>query len=452
MNINSNSLFYHIYPLGACDAPRENDFSSAPVGRLDLILPWLDHIQGLGFNALYLGPVFESSTHGYDTANYYEVDRRLGTRENLRTLSRELHRREMSLVLDGVFNHVGRQFWAFRHLQDEGQSSLYRDWFAELRFDRQSPLGDPFSYRAWNGHFSLVNLNLENPAVRAHLFGAIAMWKEEFAIDGIRLDAADALSISFIEALAAFCNALDPQLWLMGEVIHGDYRNWAQSGRLHATTNYELYKSLWSSLNDGNFFELAHSLQRQFGAEGIYRHLNTQYTFLDNHDVSRIASQLHKPEQLAMLYSLLFACPGLPSLYYGSEYALKATKSEDDWNLRPSFSSLKALGDGSSATLPAHIATLCYLRQTIQALREGDYAQCLVASRQLAFTRSVGGQCLLVVCNSDHHSTTINLSLAEFSGARFRAILGTSEDGYVNDRGELCLQVVANSTCYYLKE
>jgi len=183
----------------------------------------------------------------------------------------------MQLVLDGVFNHVGRNFWAFRDLQANGQYSPYKNWFADLRFDQRSPHGDPFSYAAWNGHFDLVKLNLAEPAAKQHLFDAISMWKEEFQIDGIRLDAADALSFDFLRDLRAFTNQLDPNLWLMGEVIHGDYRQWANPGMLHTTTNYELYKSLFSSFNDSNFFELAYSLNREFGAQGIYRDLATLY-------------------------------------------------------------------------------------------------------------------------------------------------------------------------------
>ena len=162
--INQNSIFYHIYPLGACGAPHFNDFQSAPEPRLRQILGWLDHIQSLGANALYLGPVFESNSHGYDTADYFHVDRRLGARADLAELARALHSRGMRLVLDGVFNHVGRNFWAFRDLQENGVNSPYRNWFADLRFDQRSPYGDPFSYAAWNGHFDLIKLNLAEPA------------------------------------------------------------------------------------------------------------------------------------------------------------------------------------------------------------------------------------------------------------------------------------------------
>ncbi len=222
-----DAVFYHIYPLGFCGAPAQNDFHSPAAPRLDKIYGWLDHIQSLGANALYLGPLFESSRHGYDTADYYAVDRRLGTNETLAALSRELHRRGMRLILDGVFNHVGRDFWAFRDVQQNREGSAYRDWFANLRFQGYNRRGDPFTYEGWNGHDSLVKLNLSRPDVRRHLFDAVKRWVQEFDIDGLRLDAADAVDLGFLGELSRRCRALKPDFWLMGEVIHGDYRRWA---------------------------------------------------------------------------------------------------------------------------------------------------------------------------------------------------------------------------------
>jgi glycosidase len=228
-NWTEKAIFYAIYPLGFSGAPSENDFYSAPTPRLEQIEGWLEHILALGANALYLGPVFESSAHGYDTADYYWVDRRLGSNETLAQLSAALHHRGMRLVLDGVFNHVGRHFWAFRDVLENGAGSAYCDWFCNLRFDRRSPYNDPFSYEGWNGHYELAKLNLGNPQVRDHLFGAVESWVRQFDMDGLRLDAADCLDFDFVRALGAFCRGLKPDLWLMGEVIHGDYRRWVNA-------------------------------------------------------------------------------------------------------------------------------------------------------------------------------------------------------------------------------
>ena len=416
--IDQNSIFYHIYPLGALGAPHRNDFSSQPVPRLREMLNWLDHIQSLGANGIYLGPVFESSSHGYDTANYYEIDRRLGTREDLKAFANELKTRDMRLVLDGVFNHVGRHFWAFRDVLANGKRSAWRDWFAGLRFDQTSPMGDPFSYEAWNGHFELVKLKLSHPAVKEHLFGAITMWKEEFDIDGIRLDAADSLSFDFMRELRSYCNQLDSGLWLMGEVIHGDYRRWANPESLHATTNYELYKSMWSALNDGNFFELAHSLKRQFGPGGLYQELKTQYNFVDNHDVTRIISQLRERSHLVLVYLLMYCAPGLPSVYYGSEFGFEGFKQSDDWNLRPVFD-LPALQSGTNVDLRTLLGRLAGMRQKVMPLREGNYQELLVSARQFAFVRRAGEDIAVVVANSATEGVDVEVPLKGCENWRF---------------------------------
>ena len=425
MKINQNDIFYHIYPLGACGAPHENDFQSAPVPQLRQMISWLDHIQAMGFNAIYLGPVFESGSHGYDTANYYEVDRRLGTNQDLKDFSQELKNRGMALVLDGVFNHVGRDFWAFRDLLAHREQAQWRDWFAGLRFDQQSPYGDPFAYEAWNGHFDLIKLNLAHPEVKEHLFGAIAMWKEAFHIDGIRLDAADVLSFDFLRDLRTFCDRLDPNLWLMGEVIHGDYRRWANPQSLHATTNYEFYKSLWSALNDGNFFELAYSLNRQFGPAGIYQPLKTQYHFVDNHDVSRIISQLRERSHLGLVYLLMYCAPGLPSVYYGSEFGFEGTKQREDWNLRPVFD-FPALQSGASVDLRPLLGQLAGMRQRVLPLREGDYRELLVGARQIAFSRRAGDELAVVMANSGPDPVEIAVSLKGCETWRFVDVLDES--------------------------
>ena len=254
-----------------------------------------DHIQWLGADAIYLGPVFESTAHGYDTVDYFHVDRRLGTDETLAAFSAEVHRRGIRLVLDGVFNHVGRNFWAFHDVCENGEASQYKDWFHNLRFGEQSPCGDPFTYEGWAGYYDLVKLNLKNPAVVDHLLQAVTDWIDRYQIDGIRLDAADVVDMDFLQThCPSHCRNLRPDFWLMGEIVHGDYNQWANPQTLDSVTNYECYKGLYSSHNDRNYFEIAHSLKRQFGEGGIYRDLML-YNFADNHDVNRLASTLQVP-------------------------------------------------------------------------------------------------------------------------------------------------------------
>lgn len=406
-----NAIFYHIYPLGLCGAPQHNDFTSPAVPRLGELHAWLDHVQWLGANALYLGPLFESGSHGYDTADYYHLDRRLGDDATLAHFSADLHARGLRLVLDGVFNHVGRDFWAFRDVLARGEASPYRDWFANLRFGARSPYGDPFSYEGWNGHHSLVKLNLANPQVRDHLFGAVRTWVERFNIDGLRLDAADCLDFDFQRALASFCRQLRPDFWLMGEVIHGDYTRWANPQTLDATTNYECYKGLYSSLADRNYYEIAYALNRQFGPGGIYRGLGL-YAFADNHDVDRVASLLPDPALLYPLYALLFTMPGVPSIYYGSEWGLTGRKlNGSDAPLRPALDLDTTMRQAPRPDLPGVIARLARIRAGSPALQGGDYRQVMVAHQQFAFARSLPNETVLAVFNAADQPAQLNLAL-----------------------------------------
>ncbi len=413
------AIFYHIYPLGFCGAPQQNDPFANPVPRLNKIITWLDHIQNLGFNSIYLGPVFESSRHGYDTVDYYHIDRRLGTDADMARLSDEIHRRGMNLVLDGVFNHVGRDFWAFKDVLANGESSPFCDWFANLHFNGHSPQGDPFSYEGWNGHYELVKLNLQNPQVKDHLFFAVESWMQEYHIDGIRLDAADQLDMGFNEELAEFCKRRNPDLWLMGELIHGDYAKWVRPGRYDSCTNYECYKGLFSSYNDRNLFEIAYSLKRQFGEYGIYQNLRL-YSFADNHDVDRVASQLKYPSDLFNLYTLLYTIPGIPSVYYGSEWGIPGRKDNgSDDPLRPNLDLQTAIQSAPQPDLPEHLRRLAHLRMEIPALRTGNYQPVLVASQQFVFQRETNDTRVVVAVNASDQPVEITLTSRQVSNGRW---------------------------------
>lgn len=408
----TEAVFYHIYPLGLSGSPSQNDFMSPAVPRLEAVHNWITHIKDLGCNALYLGPVFEASTHGYDTADYYTVDRRLGTNETLKQLITQLHAQGIKVILDGVFNHVGRGFWAFRDLLSNGEGSPYRDWFAGVDFSRSSPYGDAFAYDGWNGHHNLVKLNLQHPDVRAHLFSAVQLWIEEFKIDGLRLDAADVMDLSFLGDLAGFCRGLCADFWVMGEVIHGDYRRWANPEMLDTTTNYECYKGLYSSHNDKNYFELAFSLNRQFGEHGIYKSL-LLYSFADNHDVNRIASTLQHQAHLYPLHILLFTIPGLPSIYYGSEWGMSGIKLPDsDAPLRPRLPHPEAVEQKPHPALSATIRRLANIRKAHAALRYGSYEQVHVAHEQFAFARQTKEEQLIIVVNAASTSVSLSLKVA----------------------------------------
>jgi glycosidase len=406
-----NTIFYHVYPLGLCGAPTYNDYTSPANPRLQQLTPWIDHLTSLGVNALYMGPVFESTSHGYDTVDYYHIDRRLGTNETLAQLSADLHQHGIRLILDGVFNHVGRDFWAFRDLRANQKSSSYQDWFSNLRFDQCSPYNDPFNYEGWNGHYNLVKLNLKNPQVKSMLFGAVEMWIREFNIDGLRLDTADCLDFNFMQELAAFCRKLRPDFWLMGEVIHGDYRKWVNSEMLDSVTNYECYKGLYSSHVDQNYFEIAYSLNRQFGAEGIYKNL-LLYSFADNHDVNRVASNLTNPSHLYTLYVLLFTMPGIPSMYYGSEWGITGKKENgNDHSLRPKINLTDITSTAPHPNLVNTIRRLAKIRHGSPALQKGNYQQLYVNHQQFAFIRETETEQIIVAVNASEKPITINFKL-----------------------------------------
>ena len=274
----NESVFYHIYPIGFCGAPRVNDGET--VCRLDKVIDWIPHLKSMSVNAIYFGPVFKSTVHGYDTDDYRVIDNRLGTNESFKHICDELHKNGIKVVLDGVFNHVGRNFWAFKDVCEKGNSSQYCGWFQNLNFGGKSPYGDSFSYEGWHGYYDLVKLNLKNPDVKNYLLDSVGMWMDEFKIDGLRLDAADCVDPDFFKALRHYTKSKDSNFWLMGEIIHGDYNRWANPEMLDSVTNYECYKGIYSSHNDKNYFEIAHSLNRQFANGGIYRSIYT-YNFVD---------------------------------------------------------------------------------------------------------------------------------------------------------------------------
>ncbi|MEA3326934.1 MAG: alpha-amylase family glycosyl hydrolase [Chloroflexota bacterium] len=405
------SIFYHIYPLGLCGAPEWNSLSSPVANRLEELIPWLDHIQSLGANAIYLGPVFESSSHGYDTIDYYQVDRRLGNNDALKLFSDEAHQRGLRLVLDGVFNHVGRDFWAFKDVQQLGEDSAYCGWFHNLSFNEVSPMGDPFNYESWQGHYRLVKLNLSHPHVRAHLFDAVAMWMEQFNIEGLRLDAADSIDLDFLRALHNFTKLKRPDFYLLGEVVHGNYRDWVNPETLDSVTNYQCYKGLYSSLVEANYFEIAYGINRQFGADGIYKDL-CLYNFVDNHDVDRAASKFDSPAMLYPLYLLLFTMPGIPSVYYGSEWGIGGVKGQwTDAPLRPALELPQLCSSTMKADLLKAIQGLAELRTSSPAIKYGDYKELFVDNQQFAFLRQFEGQKIVIALNSSSCSVDLTLDL-----------------------------------------
>ena len=407
---SQNAVFYHIYPLGFCGAPEFNT-EPVPVPRLDKLREWVPHLKELGVNALYLGPVFQSTKHGYDTRDYNQLDARLGDNASFAALCGYLHENGIRVVLDGVFNHVGREFWAFRDVQEHGQSSRYCSWFQNLNFGGGSPMGDPFWYEGWGGHYELVKLNLRNPEVVDHLLSAVGMWMDTFHIDGLRLDAADCVDMDFFRILKGFTKGRDPDFWLMGEIIHGDYARWANPDMLDSVTNYECWKGLWSAHNSKNYFEIAHSLNRQFGPGGIYKGLSL-YNFTENHDVDRLASTLTDPAHLPNVYTMLYTMPGVPSLYYGGEWAEPGKKAGgNDAPLRPCLKLAEM--EARDQSLCAHLTQLAAIRAAFPALREGDYENVVIKNEQLVFKRATPDQRVYVLLNLAHDEVPVEFPHGE---------------------------------------
>ncbi len=410
MNWFESAVFYHIYPIGYFGCEKVNNQQSEPSHAILKLIEDIPHIKELGCNAVYFGPVFESVAHGYDTIDYTKIDRRLGTNEDFKKVCEALHENGIRVVLDGVFNHVGRDFGAFKDVREHKLGSAKKDWF-HVR-EGNSGYNDGFYYEGWEGHYELVKLNLYNPEVKQYIKDCITGWKSEFGIDGLRLDVAYCLEENFLKELRGHCKWLSEDFFLLGETLHGDYNKWMNDQMLDSVTNYECYKGLFSSFNDLNMFEIAHSINRQFGSENwcLYRgkHL---YTFVDNHDVTRVASILKVKEHLPLIYTLMFMMPGIPSVYYGSEYGVEGDKrGGGDDALRPAFDLEKMRAEGLR-DLTEHIAALAEIQKNHPAASQGDYKQVQLTNRQYAFSRSAKGETLITVINCDSSPFTFNLNM-----------------------------------------
>lgn len=405
------SVFYQIYPLGFCGAPFEND--GVQEHRILKVLDWIPHIKKLGADAIYFSPLFESDTHGYNTRDYRKVDVRLGTNEDWKQVCGELHRNGIRVVLDGVFNHVGRGFWAFQDVLKNRQASPYVSWFHRIAFDGNSNYNDGLWYEGWEGNYDLVKLNLRNEDVVRYLLESVKFWVDEFDIDGLRLDVAYCLDEEFVRRLKSFTSDLKDEFFLLGEMLHGDYKRLMNDQMLHSATNYECYKGLYSSFNSMNLFEINHSLLRQFGPENwtLYKgkHL---LSFVDNHDVTRVASILTNEKHLPLIYALAFGMPGIPCVYYGSEWGTKAQKSQGDPALRPCFA------EPEWNELTDFIQRLSEAKKNSEALNYGSFRSVLLTNKQCIFERKSEHERVLVAVNAD----------AEEFQAHFDAGCGTAVD------------------------
>lgn len=414
------AIFYHIYPLGLANAPKQNEYKE-PEHRLNDLIPWIKHIREIGCNALYIGPLFESVGHGYETTDYKKLDSRLGTNEDLKKYVKECHKQGIRVIFDGVFNHTGRDFFAFKDIQKNRENSQYKDWYCNVNFYGNNEYNDGFSYDNWGGYNLLVKLNQQNPAVQDYICDVIRYWVSEFDVDGIRLDAADVLDFGFMQQLRRVANEVKPEFWLMGEVIRGDYNRWVNEGTLHSVTNYQLHKALFSGHNDHNYFEIAHTVRRLYSMGGNSPEGLKLYNFVDNHDVERIYTKLNNKAQFSPVHVLLYTLPGIPSIYYGSEFGIEGRKekSSDD-SLRPAINLddyKDAIKKNSCTSL---VAALGKIRQNVKALSYGDYQERLLTNEQYAFARSLDGDTVVITVNNADHEAHITVgagNATEYYGA-----------------------------------
>ncbi len=439
------AVFYHIYPLGMTGAPKLNSYSK-PEHRLKRLLPWISHIKSIGCNAVYIGPLFESVGHGYETTDYKKLDSRLGTNEDLKNFVSECHKAGIRVILDGVFNHTGRDFFAFRDIKQNRENSRYKDWYCNVNFWGNNSFGDGFSYENWGGYDLLVKLNQRNPEVKNYICDVIRFWVSEFDIDGIRLDAADVMDFDYMKAIRQVANEVKPDFWLMGEVIHGNYSRWANDGTLHSVTNYMLHKALYSAHNDHNYFEIAHTIKYVSDMTGERLKL---YTFVDNHDVERIYTKLNNKAHFVPVHIMLYTLPGIPSVYYGSEFGIEGRKERgSDDSLRPELNYDDYKDEIRTNPKAQLIASLGKIRQNTPALCYGSYKELLLQTTHFAYERVLDGKSVIVTVNNSDNDVNMSLcceNMKEYIGALTGEKLCASG-------GQLQVSVAANSGEIWLSE
>lgn len=457
---------YHVFPLGAL---KESDWSgdhagywgtnSAGFRNIRELTSLIPHLQGLRADSILLGPIFKSETHGYDVTDMYQLDPRLGNNEDLKQMVVSFQAAGFHVFFDAVWNHSSRHHFAYRDLREKGRNSPFAAWYRNIQFDKPNLCGDPFTVDCWAGFQELPAFDLRNPAVERELIHCAEYWMDEFGIDGIRIDAAQDMDLGFLKHLADACHRKRADFWMMGEVVFGDPRRWLEAG-LNSVTNYQTYKSCWSSINDGNMFELAYNLNQLFDDKGGTCKGARLQLFNENHDVSRIYTTLKNKSDNYVQHLLFYTLPGVPTLYYGEEYALDAKKGGcDDWNLRPPMSSL---GSGKCAAgqenLLSEIQHLAGVRLDSDALRDGGYQQEFVHSQQLAFWRTHPKGDALVLANLQDSPVQFEIDLKKHYGNRGGSLncggiashwhdLLNSQTNITTKNGKLTVQIPAKWGC-----
>ena len=330
----NRGVLWQLYPLGFVGAERTARSDTAITHRLAHVIDWLDYAVELGASCLLLGPVFASSTHGYDTVDHFRIDTRLGDDADFDALIAAANRRDLRVILDGVFNHVGQDFPAFREVLTCGPRAEQASWFY-LSWPHAYTPGSQPDYATFEGHSQLVTLNHANPDVADYVTRVMNYWLDRGA-HGWRLDAAYAVPRRFWADVLSRVRIRHPHAYVFGEIIHGDYTGFVRETGVDAVTQYELWKAIWSALNDRNFFELAWALNRHNRILEDF----APVTFVGNHDVTRLASRLNNERHIPHALAILLTCGGTPSIYAGDEQAFRGIKENGaggDDAIRPAF-------------------------------------------------------------------------------------------------------------------
>ncbi|MCQ1946879.1 MULTISPECIES: alpha-amylase family glycosyl hydrolase [unclassified Arthrobacter] len=400
-------VWWQVYPLGFAGAEKAALPEQAPARHgLTQLVPWLDYLVEMGASGLALGPVFASETHGYDTTDYYRIDSRLGDDADFDELVAQAHARGIRVLLDGVFNHTGRSFAPFRQALEQGPGATTADWFGFIWPDGWTPGTEP-DYKDFEGHHHLVALNHAEPAVADFVADVMKHWLRRGA-DGWRLDAAYAVPSPFWAKVLDEVRTEFPDAYFVGEYIHGNYPEDVRAGHLDSVTQYELWKAIWSSLAEANFYELSAALERH----NTFLDTFVPLTFVGNHDVTRIASRLAPSGRLAHALVLLFTLPGTPTVYYGDEQGYRGDKEDragGDDDIRPSF-------PASPEELSAVGQPLYHLHQELIGLRRRHHwvhaARTRVhslANEQLVYEVFDAGHSLFVAMNLEDTSVTVQV-------------------------------------------
>jgi glycosidase len=395
----AHAIWWQVYPLGFVGAFPADQPPGPDEHRFRRLVAWFDHAIELGASGIALGPIFASRTHGYDTTDHFRIDPRLGDDADFDYVVAEAQGRGLRILLDGVFNHVGVDFARHREAAP--------GWFS----------GDTFE-----GHSELVTLNHDSPEFADYTVDVMSHWLGRGA-DGWRLDAAYTVPQQFWAAVLPRVRERHPEAWFVGELIHGDYAAVVEAAGFDSATQYELWKATWSSLNDGNFFELDWGLQRHNEFLASFAPL----TFIGNHDVTRIASQLTNPAHLAHALVVQLTVGGVPSVYAGDEFGFRGLKEErygGDDAVRPEFASPPLQLDSSGARIWGLHQYLVGLRRRHPWLHAASTTALRLDNRHYVYRTSHGDDSLLVALNIDEEP--LRLALKDLGVHRAEVLAGSA--------------------------